>query len=180
MQSGIDDIRLVILSRLQRLSGDVVLTLVNWRLVNLMVSPARLGMHEPPRQSRYVEAIPLENRLLINIEKDGLINLGAALCQHGIKGLSLLDGSWEPVENNPVLALGPTWISLLLIKILLDVVYHDLVRHKLAGHHNVFEFLPEEGAGLSFSSEHVTSRDVAQAESLGQLEGMRPLAYWEC
>jgi len=106
---------------------------------------------------------------VVDAELDRLVQLRVAIREHLVELLRLRDGAREAVEHKAALARR-------LVEVLADQVHDEVVRHELAGVHDVLGLLAERRLRLHGGAEHVARREVAHAVLLDELGRLRALA----
>ena len=99
---------------------------------------------------------PFHQSLVVNLESDDQVNLGAAAGEHGVERLSLGQGPREAVEDRAAGLLG-------LWQALLDQGDDDLIGDQLAPLHDALDALAKLGARADGRAQHVAGGELDHA-----------------
>mmetsp|Transcript_36520 Transcript_36520/g.42639 ORF Transcript_36520/g.42639 Transcript_36520/m.42639 type:complete len:210 (+) Transcript_36520:308-937(+) len=162
LESLAQDFSGVILSLDEWLASDIINTVLLWWVEFGVVGSSTIKMDSSSFDSF--------NQLLIrDLELEDLVDLGASLLVHLVEFLCLLDGSWETIKDHTLLAFRSSHF-------VLDEFNDVFIRDKSTLLHDFLDLVAELAAAADFSSQKITSREMADAVFAGQLWGLGSLA----
>ena len=109
-----------------------------------------------------------EQRVLVNLDLDHMIERQPGFGEHRAKPVSLRDGARKPVQDHP----------LRTIRILHPLGNHpenDVIRDKITAVHDLSGAQAQLGAGPDRRAKHVAGRQLYHAAIIDQALGLRPL-----
>ncbi|KAH3668618.1 hypothetical protein OGAPHI_002372 [Ogataea philodendri] len=152
-KSLLQSINVIVRSLDQWLASDVVLHLLLRRVEQLVVRSTGSWVDQSAGDTG-------NQQLVIDLELHSFLKRSLVGGQHLVELLGLRNGSWESVQNEPVLAL------LVVGQLILDHVDHDLIRNKLTLVHDLLGLNTKRSLLGNLRTQHVTSGQVTSTELL--------------
>ena len=149
-EAGFQGLSVVIWSLNQVLAGHVVLALDFGRIELDVVGAAGGRVNSSALNT-------LHKNLVIQLELNNKVNFLAALSQHVVEHLGLIEGSRETIQEQALLVFR-------LGELLLEQGDHQIIRDKATTFHDLISLLADLGALLHSGSEKVSRGYVADAQ----------------